>query len=341
MWRPADRTKVLCHLQIRPPLIDSCTSQTRKTPARRTATHRSDRARRHGPESTEDASFMFTLRLSSDSKRSPTMPTAAIATPSTTRAGTPICGSHQCADHGERQHGADEPADRAFHGLLGTHDRRQQSTAERPAAVVLKRVADGYGQNQQQRRFAAERPACGATSNPAARRVEWRKRGNRRGRQRAAFSLCGVPLVRGIRQRERRQARASCPTSTASTGMPGMPTATHASATAIAPAGFDTCTPARAAISRVLAKREQRHDEGDADKVDRSQEPQRGDDTSEQQRAADDSGHYLIARGARGVLSLCRRTRAVPRSPRLLGGTCGDLLLRVALFTTVKGQALD
>src|SRR5688500_7133783 len=60
------------------------------------------------------------------------------------------------SDDRETERGTDKAADRTLDGFLRPHDRCGQTRCERSAAVVLDRVADGNGQNQEQRRFPAE-----------------------------------------------------------------------------------------------------------------------------------------------------------------------------------------
>ena len=120
------------------------------------------------------------------------------------------------ADYREAERGADEPADRALDGLLRAHDRRKKTAAERAAAVVLKRVADGDGQDQQQRRFPAERPARGREQAQRNADVERRKRRDRRGLQRAAAgrrisSRSTAPALRGPASYPRPRPRPACP----------------------------------------------------------------------------------------------------------------------------------
>ena len=117
--------------------------------------------------------------------------------------------------------------------------------AERAAAVVLKRVADGDGDNQQQRRFPAERPARGREQPERQSDVDRRECRDRRRLQGAATrrSLSPRPRARALR------VRASHPRAPRRRAYPECATATQTSATAMPPAGRDTCAPARAAMS--------------------------------------------------------------------------------------------
>ena len=182
---------------------------------------------------------MPTLRFSSDSNKSPTMPTAATARPRTIRSGQAHLRKPPVADNGEAEGGADKPANRPLDGFLRTDDRRQQMSSEHPPAVILKRVAGRDGQYEQQRRFPAEHPARRRQQPERHADVERSERrrsppsaARRRFLQRVA-DFAAVPSASAERP-------SVVPAIAASTGKPGMPTATHASATAAAPAGRET-----------------------------------------------------------------------------------------------------
>ena len=140
----------------------SDSGRRRNRPARRTASCRCDRARRRGPGSVFDESLTPALRLSSDSNRSPTMPSADDARADAARSSNRSAPRETpAAADGHRQRAEHEPADRPFERLLRTDRRRQRPAAERAAGVVLGRVAD--------RRSSAS--AAGRASRPPTPRT--------------------------------------------------------------------------------------------------------------------------------------------------------------------------
>ena len=127
-------------------------------------------------------SFTPALRLSSDSNRSPTMPSATIAGAEQREQRDRRVGKTQRAADDQRERAEDEAADRPFDGLLRADRRRQRPAAERAAGVVLRRVADDDRQHQQEQHALA--PASDRAP-PRARRAAGRCRaiGNSGGRR--------------------------------------------------------------------------------------------------------------------------------------------------------------
>ena len=126
-----------------------------------------------------DESFTPALRFSSDSNRSPTMPSSEIAAPSSAEQ-PDRRGEHVAAADRHRQRAEHHPADRSLDGLLRADRRRQRPSAERAAGVVLRRVADDDDRQQQQRRPRGRHLAADAPEPPQARRAAGRCRSARR-----------------------------------------------------------------------------------------------------------------------------------------------------------------
>ena len=210
---------------------------------------------------------MPTLRFNIDSNRSPTMPTAATARPRHDPRWHAHLWKPPVSDNREAERSADESAHRALDGFLRAHNGRQQMSAEHPPAVILKRVADRDGQDEQQRRFPARASSASLTATRAARRYRaertrrWPPSAARRRPAQPWRCLGGVPERQG-REAERRsgdcgldrQVRASRPRHTQARRLP-------------APAGRDTWAPARAAMS--MYSRNASSDDDDRDAEDR------------------------------------------------------------------------
>ena len=135
---------------------------TDSRPGTRTAARRCDRACRRGRGSAPDESLTPTLRLSSDSNRSPTMPAATRIRPSAASSDQRDRGKHQRAQQRRDDATGEAPQTRALDRLLRADRRRERRAPERTAAEGLRRVADDDGEERQQQRP----PAPSARGSP-------------------------------------------------------------------------------------------------------------------------------------------------------------------------------
>ena len=191
------------------------------------------------PGISAELSLTPALRFSSDSNRSPTMPSATTARPSDQH-------QHRQARHaGKTQRAADRPCRAAEHarrrspldGLLRADRRRQQLPAERAAGVVLRRVADDDPTPAAATRFAARATADRRQRAERQPDVERRKQ---RGRRRC-------PARRG--RRPDRQPRPSVPTRSARSAATSSTARRHRTPTAAAAPPARRHRPVRVATS--------------------------------------------------------------------------------------------
>ena len=143
-------------------------SAIRRTPVRRTASRRSGRGRRRGPGISAELSFTPALRFSSDSNRSPAMPSPTIASPTSSTQPADRPGSHQRAASASAAGARTKPPiapSSVFFGLMtGESLWRPNARPVKYCAVSLTTIVSSSSST-------ASRPAraCSATRLPSGR----------------------------------------------------------------------------------------------------------------------------------------------------------------------------